>query len=64
MPRPDRRFLDTVVAFAWTVLLIALLLWSAVWLISQIYIWLIVLAAIAAATWVAMWWLQRRSDRW
>jgi Flp pilus assembly protein TadB len=52
--------LSRLVAVAWTVLLISIVLWVAAWLLSQIYVWLIVIAVVAVAIWLLAWWRRRR----
>ncbi len=64
MSSPQRGPLGHARAFAWTVLLVAVLLWGAVWLISQIYIWLLILLAVSAVVAFTVWWLRARRDRW
>lgn len=64
MPSPDRGPLKTAEAFAWSVLLIAALLWGAVWLLSQIWIWLLVLAGLIGIITLVLWWVRARRDRW
>ena len=64
MSQSDRSPLQAALALAWTVLLIAALLYAAVWLICQIWVWLLVLALLAGAAIALMWWLRLRRDRW
>ena len=64
MPPSDRSTLQAALALAWTVLLIAALLYAAVWLICQIWVWLLVLVLLAGAVTVLVWWLRIRRDRW
>lgn len=64
MSSSDRSPLQVALAAAWTVLFIAVLLWVAVWLISQIWVWLLVAAVLAGLVTVLMWWWRLRRDRW
>lgn len=64
MSSSDRGALEAAKAFAWTVFLIALLLWAAVWLIQQVWVWLLVLLAVTLLIGGAVWWLRARRDRW
>lgn len=64
MSSSDRGPLQTVKAFAWTVFLVALLLWAAVWLVQQVWVWLLVLLAIVLISGGLAWWLRARRDRW
>jgi phosphate/sulfate permease len=56
--------LETAKAFAWTVFLVALLLWAAVWLIQQVWVWLLVLFAVVLLVGGLVWWWRVRRDRW
>lgn len=51
-----------LLAAAWAVFFACLLLWLAVWLIEQIWVWLLIIAAVVAVV-SALLWLRRRS-RW
>ncbi len=64
MSPSDRSPLQSALALAWTVLLIAALLYAAVWLICQIWVWLLVLALLSGAATALIWWLRLRRDRW
>ncbi|MCJ1707131.1 hypothetical protein [Microbacterium sp. VKM Ac-2923] len=64
MSSSDRSPLQAALALARTVLLIAALLYAAVWLICQIWVWLLVLALLAGTVTVLVWWLRVRRDRW
>jgi Flp pilus assembly protein TadB len=64
MPSPDRGPLDTAKAFAWSMLLISALLWGAAWLLSQIWVWLLVLVSLIGIITAVLWWVRARRDRW
>lgn len=64
MSSPERGPLQAALAVAWTLLLIAALLWAAVWLISQIWVWLVAVALLIGASTAVLWWLRVRRDRW
>ncbi|MEV7828367.1 hypothetical protein [Microbacterium enclense] len=64
MSPSDRSPLQAALALAWAVLLIAALLYAAVWLIRQIWVWLLVLTLLAGTLTVLVWWLRVRRDRW
>lgn len=51
-------------ALAFTVLLSCTLLWVAVWLLQQIWIWLLIVAIVALATWLTVRVVRWRRDRW
>lgn len=60
----ERGPLQAALAVAWTLLLIAALLWATVWLISQIWVWLVIVALLIGASTAVLWWLRTRRDRW
>ena len=64
MSSSDRGPLESAKAFAWTVFLVALLLTGAVWLIQQVWVWLLVLLAAVLLVGGVVWWLRIRRDRW
>lgn len=64
MSSSDRGPLEAAKAFAWTVFLIALLLWAAVWLIQQVWVWLLVILVVGLVVGGLVWWLRLRRDRW
>ncbi|UIN31278.1 hypothetical protein [Microbacterium binotii] len=64
MSSPDRGPLEAAKAFAWSVFLVALLLSGAVWLVQQVWAWLIVVLALVLLVGGLMWWLRARRDRW
>lgn len=64
MSPSDRSPLQAALVLAWTVLLIAALLYAAVWLIWQIWVWLLVFALLAGTVTVLVGWLRVRRDRW
>lgn len=64
MSSSDRGPLETAKAFAWTVFLVALLLWLSVWLIEQVWVWLLILLVASLLVGGVVWWLRLRRDRW
>lgn len=64
MSSSDRGPLEAAKAFAWTVFLIALLLWGAVWLIQQVWVWLLVILAVVLLVGGLLWWWRAPRDRW
>lgn len=64
MSSSDRGPLETAKAFAWTVFLVALLLWATVWLIQQVWVWLLVILAVILLVGWLVWWMRARRDRW
>lgn len=64
MPSSDPGPLETAKAFAWTMFLVGLLLWLAVWLIQQVWVWLLVILAVVLPVGGLVWWVRVRRDRW
>lgn len=64
MSSSDRGPLEAAKAFALTVFLVALLLSGAVWLIQQVWVWLLVILAVTLVTGGLVWWWRVRRDRW
>ncbi|MEV7768132.1 hypothetical protein [Microbacterium sp. NPDC086615] len=64
MSSSDRGPLEAAKAFAWTVFLVALLLSGAVWLIQQVWFWLLVILAVVLLVVGLVWWWRVRRDRW
>lgn len=64
MSSSDRGPLETAKAFAWTVFVVAVLLFGAVWLIQQVWMWLLVILAVALLVGGLVWWLRARRARW
>ncbi|MDQ1175022.1 Flp pilus assembly protein TadB [Microbacterium testaceum] len=64
MSSPERSLLQAALALARTLLLIAALLWAAVWLVSQIWVWLVVIGCGIGVFGLLLWWLRARRDRW
>jgi len=64
MSSSDRGPMEAAKAFAWTAFLVALLLWAAVWLIQQVWVWLLVILAVVLVLGGLVWWLRVRRDRW
>lgn len=64
MSSSDRGPLETAKAVAWSVFLVALLLFGAVWLVQQVWVWLLVLLVVVLLVGWLVWWLRARRDRW
>lgn len=56
--------LDWLVEAAWTVFGACVLLWLAVCLLSQIWVWLLVIGGVIVVGGGAVWFLRWRRDRW
>ncbi|MBZ4488110.1 hypothetical protein LQ938_11445 [Microbacterium sp. cx-55] len=50
--------------FAWSVLLVALLLWATTWILSQIWGWLLIILLCGGALRLLVVWLRSRRNRW
>lgn len=59
-----KSFLSRLLGAAWTVFLIALLLWGAIWLLATIWVWIVVFVAIGALIGVGIWIWRLRRERW
>jgi hypothetical protein len=59
-----KSFLSRLLAAAWTIFLVSLLLWGAIWLLAKIWIWIVVVVAIGIliVLSISIWHLRR--ERW
>lgn len=53
-----------LLALAWTVFVACLLLWAAVWIIQQIWGWLLILVVLGTTVLVALRYWRSRRDNW
>lgn len=56
--------LSRLLGAAWTILLIAGILWIAVHLLVEVWIWLVVIVAVAACIRLGFWARRWRRDEW
>jgi hypothetical protein len=59
-----RSFLSRLLGAAWTILLIAVLLWVAAHLLADAGIWVVVIIAVTAVIRVGIWLRRWRRERW
>ena len=59
-----KSFLSRLLGAAWTILLIATLLWLAVHLLAEVWIWVVAILTIAIAIRIGFWWRRIRRDYW
>lgn len=60
----QKSLLSRILSAAWTLLFIAGLLWLAIHLLADVWIWIIAIAVIAILARLAFWWRQIRRDYW
>lgn len=59
-----KSLLSRLLGAAWTILLIATLLWLAVHLLAEVWMWVVGIFTIAIAIRIGFWWRQIRRDYW
>lgn len=59
-----KSLLSRLLGAAWTILLIATLLWLAVHLLAEVWMWVVGIVVIAIAIRIGFWWRQIRRDYW
>jgi hypothetical protein len=59
-----RSLLSRLLGAAWTILVIATLLWLAIHLLAEVWIWVVGIVAIAIAIRIGFWWRRVRRDYW
>lgn len=59
-----KSFLSRLLAAAWTVLIISLLLWLATSLLAKIWVWIVVIVAIFVMIRIGIWWRRLRREYW
>ncbi|MGC4104874.1 MAG: hypothetical protein QM753_00785 [Thermomicrobiales bacterium] len=60
----QKSFLSRLLGAAWTILIIAVLLWVAVKLLEDIWIWIVVIAVVVLGIRIAFWLRRFRRDQW
>lgn len=60
----QKSLLSRLLSAAWTLLFIAGLLWLAVHLLAEVWIWIVAIALLVLAVRAAFWWRQLRRDYW
>lgn len=59
-----KSLLSRLLGAAWTILFIALLLWLAIYLLAEVWIWVVAIVALVVAIRVLFWWHRFRRDYW
>lgn len=59
-----KSLLARLLTAAWTILLIALLLWLAIWLLAKIWLWIMAIAAIVTLIGIGLWLRRLRREHW
>ncbi len=59
-----KSLLSRLLGAAWTILFAALLLWLAIHLLADVWIWIVVIALILIAVRLGFWWRQIRREYW
>lgn len=61
---PPKSFLSRLLGAAWTILLIALLLWVAAQLLADVWIWIVIIGVIGTLVWVGIRIRRLRRESW
>ena len=59
-----KSLLARLLTAAWTIFLIALLLWLAIGLLAKIWVWIVGIAAIATLIGIGLWLRRLRREHW
>lgn len=60
----QKSFLSRLLGAAWTILVIAVLLWVATHLLAEIWIWLVAIGVVMLVIRIAFWLRRFRRDQW
>jgi hypothetical protein len=59
-----KSLLSRLLGAAWTVLVIAVLLWLTVHLLAQVWVWIVVIVGILLLVRIGLWWRRVRREDW
>lgn len=57
-----KSFLSRLLGAAWTILLVCVLIWLAVRLLADVWVWIVVVIAATVLVRVGIWWRRLRRD--
>jgi hypothetical protein len=61
---PPKSFLSRLLGSAWTLLVIAILLWLAVHLLAQVWIWIVAILGVVLLVRIGLWWRRVHREDW
>ncbi len=59
-----KSLLSRLLGAAWTILFISALLWLAIHLLAEVWIWVVGIVILGIAIRISFWWRQIRRDYW
>ena len=59
-----KSLLSRLLGAAWTILLIAVLLWLAVHLLAQVWIWIVAILGVVLLVRIGLWWRRAHREDW
>lgn len=59
-----KSLLSRLLGAAWTILLICVLLWLAARLLADVWIWILIIAAVVILVRLGIWWRRLRRELW
>lgn len=60
----QKSLLSRLLSAAWTILFIAILIWLAVQFLTEVWIWILIIAAITVVIRLCFWWRRIRREYW